>query len=89
MTFLANGKRLRGTPFDPFGYTVERRDERALIEWYISGLERLSDGIVDNEAARAFLGAPLEFRGFGPVKADAVSRLKPEADAALAKASSR
>lgn len=89
MAVLAKGKRLRGTMFDPFGLTEERRQERALIEWYISGLERLSHGIADPDAARAFLGAPLEFRGFGPVKADAVARLKPDADVALAKASSR
>ncbi|WP_299602282.1 indolepyruvate ferredoxin oxidoreductase family protein [uncultured Tateyamaria sp.] len=89
MTALAKGKCLRGTAFDPFGHTAERREERALIDWYVSGLDRLSHGITDHEAARAFLGAPLEFRGFGPVKADAVARLKPEADVALEKASSR
>jgi indolepyruvate ferredoxin oxidoreductase len=43
---LARLKRLRGTPFDPFGYTAERRLERRLIEDYralIGGIvERLS-----------------------------------------------
>ena len=31
---LPRFKGLRGTPFDPFGYTAERRMERALIAEY-------------------------------------------------------
>ncbi|KIC46227.1 indolepyruvate ferredoxin oxidoreductase family protein [Tateyamaria sp. ANG-S1] len=89
MRLLAKGKGLRGTWADPFGYTAERREERALIDWYIAGLERLSQGTADANAARTFLSAPLEFRGYGPVRAEAVARLKPEADAALERASSR
>ncbi|WP_299651838.1 indolepyruvate ferredoxin oxidoreductase family protein [uncultured Tateyamaria sp.] len=89
MRVLAKGKRLRGTWADPFGYMAERREERALIDWYVAGLERLSHGIADLDAAHRFLAAPLEFRGYGPVKAEAVARSKPEADAALAQASSR
>ncbi|MEX0370325.1 MAG: indolepyruvate ferredoxin oxidoreductase family protein, partial [Tateyamaria sp.] len=89
MQLLAKGKRLRGSWADPFGYASERREERALIDWYVAGLKRLSQGIGNTEAARTFLAAPLEFRGFGPIKASAVARLKPEADAALERASSR
>ncbi|MEL6465955.1 MAG: indolepyruvate ferredoxin oxidoreductase family protein [Pseudomonadota bacterium] len=89
MRALAKGKRLRGTWADPFSYTAERREERALICWYIAGLERLSHGIADADAAQTFLAAPLEFRGFGPVKAKAVAQGRPMADAALETASSR
>ncbi|APX13600.1 indolepyruvate ferredoxin oxidoreductase family protein [Tateyamaria omphalii] len=89
MRVLARGKWLRGTWADPFGYMVERREERALVAWYVAGLEQLSHGVKDAGAATAFLAAPLEFRGFGPVKAEAVARLKPQADAALERASSR
>src|SRR5258707_10806395 len=32
---------LRGTAFDPFGYTAERRTERALIADYEADFERL------------------------------------------------
>jgi indolepyruvate ferredoxin oxidoreductase len=86
---LARGKRLRGTWADPFGYTIERRQERALIDWYVAGLARLAGGIVDADAAKTVLSAPLEMRGYGSVKAQAVERIKPQANAALAKASSR
>ena len=89
LRLLAQGKRLRGTWADPFGYARERREERALIDWYVTGLAQLAGGIADEDAAHSFLAAPLEFRGYGPVKAEAVARVKPLADAALARASSR
>ena len=89
MRLLARGKALRGTWADPFGYTHERREERALIDWYVSGLKSLSAGMSDEAAAREFLSAPLDFRGFGPVKAAAVAEGKPRADAALERASNR
>ena len=37
---LAGLRRLRGTWADPFGYTAERREERALIAWYETLLDR-------------------------------------------------
>ena len=38
---LARLKGLRGTPLDVFGYTAERRTERALIGWYEEQIERI------------------------------------------------
>jgi indolepyruvate ferredoxin oxidoreductase len=67
---LARLRRLRGTRFDPFGYTAERRAERALIPDY----ETLMAEIVgrlgpDNHAlALALASIPEEIRGFGHVK---------------------
>src|SRR5690606_14360411 len=37
---LAKMKRLRGTFFDPFGYTAERRMERELIGWFEGHVEK-------------------------------------------------
>ena len=34
-------KGLRGTPFDPFGYSAERRMERALIAEYERDMDRV------------------------------------------------
>ena len=71
LRLLARLKVLRRTPFDPFGYTAERRMERALIRQYEGDmadvLPRLSDANRDAIAALAEL--PLQIRGFGPVKA--------------------
>ncbi|RMD95681.1 MAG: indolepyruvate ferredoxin oxidoreductase family protein, partial [Alphaproteobacteria bacterium] len=68
---LARLKFLRGTPFDPFGYSHERRMERALIRQYEADMRRLLDGAAarNTEAAVALAELPLSIRGFGPVKA--------------------
>lgn len=67
---LAKGKRLRGTPWDLFGYTKERRLERQMIADY----ERLLDEVVErlspanHHTAVALASLPLEIRGFGHIK---------------------
>ncbi len=67
--WLARMKWLRGTPFDPFGYTAERRMERRLIREYEKDMKRvLAMQDADPEAVLALARLPLEIRGFGPVK---------------------
>jgi indolepyruvate ferredoxin oxidoreductase len=67
---LARLKGLRGTAFDIFGYSRERRMERRLLAEYESDLDlvrqRLAPGRV--EAAAALLSVPSMIRGFGHVK---------------------
>ncbi|MCV7151350.1 indolepyruvate ferredoxin oxidoreductase family protein [Mycolicibacterium pyrenivorans] len=45
LRILAQGKRLRGTRFDPFGYSRVRRTERDLIAEYITIVTRLAAGL--------------------------------------------
>ncbi|RUV04575.1 indolepyruvate ferredoxin oxidoreductase family protein [Mesorhizobium sp. M6A.T.Cr.TU.017.01.1.1] len=84
---LAWLKGLRGTRFDPFGRTQERRMERRMVADYeglISGLSaRLtpSNHAVATELARL----PEEVRGFGHVKMAAVERFETKKKALLAK----
>ncbi|MGV6810677.1 MAG: indolepyruvate ferredoxin oxidoreductase family protein [Brevirhabdus sp.] len=66
---LARLKRLRGTLFDPFGYTAERRAERALIAQYERDMEAVLEAGA-SEAAGELARLPLRIRGFGPVKAE-------------------
>ena len=68
---LARMKRLRGTPFDPFGYTEERREERRLRDDYLAAMERLVEGLTAGSLPRATVQAAsvLSVVGFGPVKA--------------------
>ncbi|NQZ72317.1 MAG: indolepyruvate ferredoxin oxidoreductase family protein [Dinoroseobacter sp.] len=68
---LARFKRIRGTILDPFGYTAERKMERALIREYEENVtEALSKLMPDTkEAVVALAKLPLQIRGFGPVKA--------------------
>jgi indolepyruvate ferredoxin oxidoreductase len=67
---LARLKRLRGTPFDLFGRTPERRMERQLIAEYESVLEEILAALAPaNHALAVELAAlPLDIRGFGHVK---------------------
>ncbi len=67
---LARFKVLRGTPFDPFGHTSERRLERRLIRDYEALLDELLAGLDhENHALAVELAAiPEQIRGFGHVK---------------------
>ncbi|MFU0506970.1 indolepyruvate ferredoxin oxidoreductase family protein [Pseudaminobacter sp. NGMCC 1.201702] len=74
--FLAAMKRLRGTVFDPFGYTQERRMERGLLAQYESDLELIRNSLDAGriEAAAALASVPELIRGFGHVKDASVAR---------------
>ncbi len=66
---LAKMKPLRGTAFDPFGRTTERRMERSLIAQYEADLAGLTNiGAEHLDAAVALAELPLDIRGFGAVK---------------------
>jgi len=67
---LAKFKGLRGTRFDVFGYTEERRMERQLIEDYVATVDELLAGLTPENHALAIEIAriPEKIRGFGHVK---------------------
>ena len=71
---MAKFKGLRGTRWDVFGYTAERKMERALIAQYEADLQRVIDCLdaAGMEAAIALASLPQEIRGFGHVKQRAV-----------------
>jgi indolepyruvate ferredoxin oxidoreductase len=82
LAMLARLKGLRGTPFDPFGYMAERRAERELITWYDGVIKRLLGGL---DAAHlpnlvAIAKAPMDIRGYGPVKDAAIGKVKAEVE---------
>jgi indolepyruvate ferredoxin oxidoreductase len=68
---LRRMKGLRGTPFDPFGRTEERKTERALISEYKSCVEELILGLTRDKLALAveIAAIPEQIRGYGHVKA--------------------
>ncbi len=67
---LAKFKFLRGTAFDPFGYTTERQMERRLVTEYEHLLEEICERLTLNNHRFAVELAmiPEKIRGFGPVK---------------------
>ena len=78
-------KGLRGTPFDLFGDTWERRTERELIAWYEGLIERMLGGL---DAAHlpglvAIATAQMDIRGYGPVKDAAIGKAKADVERLL------
>jgi indolepyruvate ferredoxin oxidoreductase len=68
--WLAKGKRLRGSVFDVFGYTAERRLERQSIADYELMLDEVVQRLssVTHKTAVALANLPLDVKGFGHVK---------------------
>lgn len=71
---LAALKRLRGTAFDLFGYTSERRTERQLIAHYCETVRSLLPTLCSSNLALAMEIADLpdRIRGYGKVKQDSI-----------------
>ncbi|MBX2805349.1 MAG: indolepyruvate ferredoxin oxidoreductase family protein [Hyphomicrobiales bacterium] len=67
---LARMKGLRGTRFDPFGWTEERKMERRLIDDYESLISRVLASLNADcmKQALALARLPADIRGYGPVK---------------------
>ncbi|WP_164658888.1 indolepyruvate ferredoxin oxidoreductase family protein [Tropicibacter sp. Alg240-R139] len=70
MKLLSRMKGLRGTPLDIFGYTAERKMERALIRQYEKDMKGALTKVTPEtkDAICALARLPLDIRGFGPVK---------------------
>ena len=75
---LARMKGLRGTAFDPFGYTAERRMERALIGEYRDLVRGVAAkvGAGTMHAAVEIAAAADLIAGYGPVKDDGVAKFR-------------
>jgi len=84
---LAKMKGLRGTPFDPFGRTDERRAERIAIKAYEADMGEVLKGVSPEtlDLAVQLAELPLKVRGFGPVKAENAARAEKKREALLAK----
>lgn len=87
LALLAKGRRLRGSRFDPFGRTEERRAERALVTEYLDAADLIASalGEANFEAAVEALSLADQVRGFGPVKHEAIERYRPALQAILSR----
>ncbi|MGI9621372.1 MAG: indolepyruvate ferredoxin oxidoreductase family protein [Acidimicrobiales bacterium] len=83
---LVKAKRLRGTRFDPFGGTEERRIERELAVGYPQLVDRVLDQLGPANAHQAvrLLELADQVRGFDTVKLANVANYRAEVAAALA-----
>ncbi|MGI0116795.1 indolepyruvate ferredoxin oxidoreductase family protein [Zooshikella sp. RANM57] len=67
---LQHGKRLRGTPFDPFSWTKDRRFERQLIHQFEHSVSLIITHLTTQNYAVALKWAALipQIRGYGHIK---------------------
>jgi indolepyruvate ferredoxin oxidoreductase len=83
LRLLAALRFLRGTAFDPFGRSEERRMERSLVEDYFADVETMLSRFdeLDMEVAAAYARVPELIRGFGPVKQAAMAAARARREA--------
>jgi len=79
--FLAPFKCLRGSVLDPFGYSQERRQERALIDGYRADIDLILAHLTpaNRHTALSLARLPEQIRGYGHVKDKAVVAAEQEA----------
>ncbi len=77
---LRAGRRLRGTPFDPFGYTEMRRVERAMVDEYVDAVDRLVRGWSAERSGEAIAIAsiPDRVRGYEHLKLERATAARAE-----------
>ena len=82
---LAKMKFLRGTTFDPFGYSLERRAERKLIADYKTMLNEVLANLAPetHNLAVGLAAIPEKIRGFGHIKQRQLQTAKAEEAALL------
>ncbi|HEY9239291.1 MAG TPA: indolepyruvate ferredoxin oxidoreductase family protein [Burkholderiaceae bacterium] len=78
--WLAKLKGLRGTAFDPFGRTEERKTERALIDEYKASIDELlaSLNAANLALATEIARIPEDIRGYGHVKERHLASARPK-----------
>jgi indolepyruvate ferredoxin oxidoreductase len=83
---LEKMKFLRGTPFDPFGRSDERRVERELVDEYRRSIEEVlrALGPANHGLAIEIARIPDAIRGYGHVKARHLGAVRPKWDALMA-----
>ena len=81
--YLKHGKKLRGTKYDPLGYSYERKLERKIRDHYINSIDKWLDGLTHfypvigdrkYDEVVALAKQPENIRGFGHIKLESIIR---------------
>ncbi len=77
LRFLARRKRLRSTALDPFRFSADRKLDRELLTWFEGVLSRVAERAtsLSPETIQAILAAPMDIRGYGPVREKAAEEV--------------
>jgi indolepyruvate ferredoxin oxidoreductase len=80
LKLLARMRGLRGTPFDIFGLSQDRRTERALIKEFEQQVDELLPTLAADNVDRlqAIVASYMDIRGYGPVKDEAIEKTRSE-----------
>jgi indolepyruvate ferredoxin oxidoreductase len=83
---MARLRFLRGTPFDPFGWTAHRRLERELATGYEARIAELLAGLSAGnlDLASQIAGLPEQIRGFDTVKEQSLAQVREKEQELLA-----
>jgi len=78
LKLLAKLRGLRGTKFDVFGLSADRRTERALIREFEDRVDELLPTLNDSNANRIIkvFASYMDIRGYGPVKDQAIEDVR-------------
>ena len=83
---LRTGRHLRGTPFDPFGRSAERRGEQSFrddyLAWVAVALAHLTPATSD--AVRAVVELASDVHGYAHVRQASIAKVRAQADRQLA-----
>lgn len=84
-------KRLRGTPFDLFGLSAHRRQERALIQWYRALIGQVVANLSKENLPLAIeiAALPDQIRGYEKIKEQNIEKVKQLAGEKLAAMNAR
>lgn len=87
LKIISNMKGLRGTPFDIFGYTLERKAERNLIIQYEATINMLIKGLTNDNYALAIdiANLPDKIKGYGYIKEESIKQYNKENKILIAK----
>ncbi|MGI9369668.1 MAG: indolepyruvate ferredoxin oxidoreductase family protein [Ruegeria sp.] len=75
---MSRAKRLRHTPFNPFGYHAEARLHRDILTWYETLLDQMQINFASRTEAEWLetLSFADEVRGYGPVREDSFDKAR-------------
>ena len=87
LSLLARGRSLRGSRLNPFGYHEEARLHRDLLGWYEDILTQAAStySAEQHQQWLEVLSAPMEIRGYGPVRLQVAKKERTKADALMQK----
>jgi indolepyruvate ferredoxin oxidoreductase len=76
--WLSRGSALRGSKYDPFSYQSDRILEQELIVWYRDTMTEVAANFskLTEAQVEGVLAAPMDIRGYGPVKDQAAHEVK-------------